>query len=202
MKIKQAFRVERPAAEVWTTLADIPAVARCLPGAEVTADKGGGAYAGKLSVKLGPFSAAFEGEASVARNEAERTGRVEGKGVDRRGGSRSRMTMDYRVLPDGAGSRIEIDADIVLAGPIAQFGRIGLMQETASILIKDFAVCLEGRLRAKGASRATAVDNPIAGPIATAPPAVPDTSPRPPGISVLSLLWRMIVAWVNRVLGR
>lgn len=212
MKIAQSFRVERPVADVWAYLADVPAVATCLPGAEITADKGGGAYAGKVSVKLGPFSAAFEGEATVTRDEAARIGRVEGKGVDKRGGSRSRMVMDYTVEPDGTGSRISVDADVTLSGPIAQFGRIGLMQETANILIKDFAVGLEARLAAApvaGTSMATPGD--IAeGVVSTAADAawsrsagsLDSRSARPAGINMLSLLWRMLSAWLGRVVGR
>ncbi len=69
MKITQAFDVARPAADVWAFFSDVPAVARCLPGAELTADKGDGTYAGKVSIKLGPFGAAFEGEATVKHND-------------------------------------------------------------------------------------------------------------------------------------
>jgi uncharacterized protein len=192
MRISQTFRVERPVAEVWVFLADVPALAKCLSGAEITADRGNGAYAGKVSVKLGPFSAAFEGEATVKRNDTNRYGRVEGKGVDKRGGSRSRIVMDYRVLEDGTGSRIEFDADVVLAGPIAQFGRVGLVQETANILIRDFAACLE----AKMAMVETQAADSRLGQTETSP------TPRVAKLSVLGVLWRAITAWFGRLFRR
>ncbi len=63
MKISQQFTVARPLADVWAFFQDVPAVARCMPGAELTEDKGDGLYAGKVKAKLGPFGASFEGEA-------------------------------------------------------------------------------------------------------------------------------------------
>ncbi|HEX5079207.1 MAG TPA: SRPBCC domain-containing protein, partial [Geminicoccaceae bacterium] len=66
MKIAQKFTVARPLDEVWAFFQDVPAVARCAPGAELTEDKGDGLYAGRVRVRLGPFGAQFEGEARVA----------------------------------------------------------------------------------------------------------------------------------------
>jgi carbon monoxide dehydrogenase subunit G len=146
VKISQQFTVARPLADVWAFFQDVPAVARCMPGAELTEDKGGGLYAGKVKVRLGPFGANFEGEATVAADPAAHSGHVEGKGVDKRGGSRSRMVMDYRLAPADGGTAVTVEADVTLAGAIAQFGRTSLMQETANILVRDFASALEAQL--------------------------------------------------------
>jgi uncharacterized protein len=70
-------------------------VAECLPGAELTEDRGDGTYAGKVSVKLGPMAANFEGEASVTPDEASHSGTIDGKGADRRGGSRGQVKVHY-----------------------------------------------------------------------------------------------------------
>jgi hypothetical protein len=109
--------------------------------------------------------------------------------VDKRGGSRSRMVMEYRVLEDGAGSRIEFDADVVLAGPIAQFGRIGLMQETANILIRDFATCLEAKMAMVGTA---SVQSQLCQTEVCA-------TPRDAKLSVLRVLWRAVTAWFGRL---
>jgi uncharacterized protein len=146
VKISQRFTVARPLTDVWAFFQDVPAVARCMPGAELTEDKGGGLYAGKVKVRLGPFGANFEGEAKVSPDPASHSGHVEGKGVDKRGGSRSRMVMDYRLAPADGGTEVTVDADVTLAGAIAQFGRTSLMQETANILVRDFAGALEAQL--------------------------------------------------------
>jgi uncharacterized protein len=150
MKVVQKFTVARPPAEVFAFFQDVPAVARCMPGAELVEDKGEGLYAGKVKVRLGPFGANFEGEARVSPDPATHSGHVEGKGVDRRGGSRTRMVMDYRLTPAGDGTEVTVDADVTLAGAIAQFGRTGLIQETANILVQDFARALERELTPAG----------------------------------------------------
>jgi carbon monoxide dehydrogenase subunit G len=146
LKISQQFTVARPIAEVWAFFQDVPAVTRCMPGAELTQDKGDGLYAGKVKARLGPFGASFEGEAQVTSDPASRSGHVEGKGVDKRGGSRTRMAMDYHLTEVAGGTEVAVDADVTLAGAIAQFGRTSLIQETANILVRDFASALEARL--------------------------------------------------------
>jgi carbon monoxide dehydrogenase subunit G len=145
MKVSQSFRVSKPVPVVWELFSDIPKVARCMPGAELTEDKGGGVYAGRLGIKLGPFSASFDGEAVVTPTP-DHAGHVEGRGVDKRGGSRSKLVMDYRLEPDGDGTRVTIDADVQLSGPVAQFGRSGIVNETTAILIGQFVHNVEATL--------------------------------------------------------
>ena len=71
MKITEVIEVARPIDQVWALFEDVPELATCLPGAELTEDKGGGKYAGQVSVKLGPMTATFEGEATVVADSAE-----------------------------------------------------------------------------------------------------------------------------------
>jgi carbon monoxide dehydrogenase subunit G len=148
MRITQSFHVARPLPDVWILFQDMPLVATCMPGAELTEDKGNGVYAGRVGIRLGPFNASFEGEATVARDEAAHSGRVEGRGVDKRGGSRSKLLLDYRLTEDNGATRVDIDSDLQLSGPIAQFGRTGIITETATILIEQFARNVEQKLAA------------------------------------------------------
>ena len=129
MKFEQSFVIHRSLDQVWSALQDIPAMADCLPGATLLEDQGNGLYKGRIRSKLGPFSATFEGEAVVTRDEAGRSGHVEGKGIDKRGGSRSRLVLDYRLEPVEANTRVTVIANVSLSGPIAQFGRTGLVTE-------------------------------------------------------------------------
>lgn len=145
MKITQSFLIAQPLEVVWAMFEDVPGVARCMPGAELSEDKGNGTYAGRLGIKLGPFSANFDGEAAVTRNDADFSGHVEGRGIDKKGGSRSKLVMDYRLEPADEGTRVTIDADLQLSGPVAQFGRTSIVNETAGILISQFVRNLEAR---------------------------------------------------------
>jgi uncharacterized protein len=171
-KISQKFTVARPLADVWTFFQDVPAVAGCMPGAELTEDRGDGLFAGKVKVRLGPFGANFEGEAKVSADPAAHSGHVEGKGVDKRGGSRSRMVMDYRLAPVANGTEVAVDADVTLAGAIAQFGRTSLIQETANILVQDFVSALERELAPAGTTPDVTPEPPRAE--AARPPHVPE----------------------------
>jgi uncharacterized protein len=146
MKIAQSFTVGRPADVVWTFFQDIPAVAACLPGAELVESKPDGVQRGKVKVNLGPFKATFEGEAKVTTDPTTRSGHVDGHGIDKRGGSHSRMALDYRLKEVGNSTQVDIDVDLTLSGPIAQFGRVGLVTEVANVLIGEFTSNLDGRL--------------------------------------------------------
>lgn len=149
MKIENEFTVSSPVSTVWAFFQDVPSVAECLPGAELTEDRGDGSYAGKVSVKLGPMSANFEGEATVSPDEASRSGTIDGKGADRRGGSRGQVKVQYRLEEAGTGTKVQIDADVTLSGAAAQFGRTGLISEMSNRLIDDFVGCVEGKLAAE-----------------------------------------------------
>jgi carbon monoxide dehydrogenase subunit G len=148
MNIKHEFEVARPIETVWSFFQDIPDVAQCLPGAELIESKPDNVHAGKVSVKLGPLSATFEGEAKVTVDEAAKSGSIDGKGVDRRGGSRGQVKVNYVLVPNGSSTKVEIDANVTLSGAAAQFGRTGLINEMSSRLIAEFVQCVEGKLAA------------------------------------------------------
>lgn len=157
MKISQEFVVARSPDVVWQFFQDVASVAKCLPGAELTGQTEDGAYEGTLSSKLGPMTAAFEGKATVTTDEASRSATIEGKGVDKKGGSRGQVKVEYSVKPDDAGSRVSVDANIQLSGPAAQFGRTGLINEMSRRLIEDFVSCLEAKLEAGTEEEAEAI---------------------------------------------
>lgn len=208
MEIKQSFTVARPLAEVWALFQDVPTVATCMPGAELLADKGGGLYQGKVSIKLGPFGAAFEGEAQVTPDPASHSGHVEGKGTDKRGGSRSKLVMDYRLEQVPGGTRVDVAADVQLVGPIAQFGRTGIITETANVLIRQFVQNVEAKLAAASPPAATVTATASAS-ASTAASAAAAASSRPaPGpapansISVFGLIGAVVASWFRRLFGR
>lgn len=157
MKITQEFVVSRAPEPVWDFFQDVPSVAQCLPGAELAGQDESGAYEGSLSAKLGPMTATFEGKATVEPDVASRTARIEGKGVDKKGGSRGQVKVAYAVIPDDQGTKVTVDADVQLSGPAAQFGRTGLINEMSKRLIEEFTSCLEAKLEAATAEEASEI---------------------------------------------
>jgi carbon monoxide dehydrogenase subunit G len=158
MKISQEFVVARSPAVVWEFFQDVPAVAQCLPGATLAGQGADGSYEGSLSAKMGPMSAAFEGKATVTPDPEARSATIEGKGVDKKGGSRGQVKVQYSVSDDEAGSKVTVDADIMLSGPAAQFGRTGLINEMSKRLIEDFVSCLEAKLEAETVEEANTIE--------------------------------------------
>jgi len=186
VKIIEIIEVSRPIDQVWALFDDVPDLATCLPGAELTEDKGGGIYAGSVSVKLGPMTATFEGQATVTSDAAARTGEVAGKGVDKRGGSQAQMRVHYFLEEMASGTRVTVDADVMLAGAAAQFGRTGLIQEMSKRLIGEFVDCVEAKLAAPTAEAAAEVS---AGEVK--------------GVSLFfASAWATIVRFIRRLFGR
>jgi carbon-monoxide dehydrogenase small subunit len=158
MKITQEFQVASSPEAVFRFFQDVPSVVQCMPGAELTEDRGDGEYTGKISVRLGPMTAGFEGQATVTSDAATRTGSIAGKGVDRRGGSRGQVNVHYSVSETDGGSAISVNADIKISGAAAQFGRTGLINQISQRLIQDFVKCLEAKLEAEDQAAAAEIE--------------------------------------------
>ena len=180
MKLHQEFVIARPIDQVWSFFHDVPCVAVCVPGAEYIGAKDGGRHAGKVSAKVGPFQASFEGEADVRYDEAAKSVALEGKGVDRKGASRGKMTMACALQESVAGTAITVDSDVQLSGTIAQFGRTGLITEIANALVADFVTNAEAAIGARGPAVADEPD-------VAASPSTPQAA-RPIGAVALLML--------------
>lgn len=200
MKITQEFTVARPLPVVWEFFHDVGRVAACLPGAEYLGRREDGRHAGRVSAKVGPFQASFEGDAAIDYDDAGHSVRAEGKGVDRKGGSRSRMTMTCNVAEVAGGTRVAVDADVQLSGAIAQFGRTGIITEIANVLIQDFVRNAEAALAepepAPAAPAApSAAGSPAPSPAPAAAPRAAPAASTP--ISGFSLLAAALKAWLR-----
>ena len=144
--IEDEFTVDHPLARVWEIFADMPAVAACLPGAEIS-EHSPTALKGKISTKFGPMRAAFAGSAALERDEAEKRGAIRGNGTDSLSGSRARGDISYQLFDAGGGrTRVAVAIDYSLQGPLAQFSRGGLVKEFVKKMVADFAANLNARL--------------------------------------------------------
>lgn len=158
MKISEEFYVERSPDQVWQLFCDVAELSRCLPGAELTDEKGDGVYEGNVSAKLGPMNADFFGECTVVNDHDTMTGSVKGKGVDKGGGSVGLVQVDYAIVGKNGGSHIDIDANITLSGPVAQFGRSSILEEMSNRMIGEFAGCIEAKLIAETPEEARKIE--------------------------------------------
>ena len=146
-RFEESFVIVQPPAKVWEVFADIPLVAACLPGVELTEHD---AYTakGKMIVKLGPILAGFSGSAVIERDDQAKRGFIRGAGNDRGSGSRTKGEITYRLTPENEGNqtRVSLTVEYNLQGPLAQFSRSSLAQELGRRLVGEFAGNLNARL--------------------------------------------------------
>jgi aerobic carbon-monoxide dehydrogenase small subunit len=147
-RFEESFVVNEPAEAVWAIFSDVPRVAACLPGAELS-ESDGRSIKGRLAVKLGPIAANFVGSAVIARDDAALSGTISGAGSDAGTTSRTMGEVTYRLRPADGGNatRVVVIADYRLQGPLAQFSRSELAQELGRRIISDFAANLDRNLK-------------------------------------------------------
>ena len=194
MKIAQEFTVARPLPAVWDFFKDIPRVASCMPGAEYLGQKPEGAYLGKITTKVGPFQTNFEGEAEVTFDDAAHQVRSVGKGVDKKGASRGKMTILCSLFGEGAATKVTVDADVQLSGSVAQFGRTGLLTEIAGVLIATFVQNAEAQLAPAEPQGSVHQERSEQAPAGALPPAK--------SLSIVSLLLASLRNWLSSLLHR
>jgi len=166
MKIEKSFDLQHSREFVWSWMNDVHFVARCLPGASIVENLGEHRYKGRMSVKVGPMAAAFDGEISIESQPQEWTAIVSGKGADSRSSSRATGAMTYR-LAEGrtpGATRVEVVSDINLAGPLAQFSKGAVMHEVANRITAEFVKNFESALSAPAAASQAGAAQPSASP--------------------------------------
>src|SRR3954447_4059318 len=148
MLIKNDFDVTEPLDTVWDFFGDIPQVAACLPGAELTDDLGDGAYAGTVGVRMGPVKLAFAGKAKVVeRDDGAKRMVIDAAGADQKGRGQAAMTITAQLTAAGSGTRVSLDQDLQLSGAAAQYGR-GMIQDVTTVLMGQFASNMQQRIGA------------------------------------------------------
>jgi carbon monoxide dehydrogenase subunit G len=144
VKLEQRFDVRAPLERVWETLIDVERVAPCLPGAEITEAGDDGTYRGTFTVRLGPTTAAYEGELKLERlDESSHTATMRASGRDKRGQGSAKAAIVTAMREEGGATMVEIETDFTLTGRLARFGRGGMIRDVSNRLLRDFATCLQ-----------------------------------------------------------
>jgi len=148
MLIKNQFDVTEPIDKVWAFFGDVPQVAACLPGADLTEDLGDETYAGTVGVRMGPVKLAFSGKAKILeRDDSAKRMVIDAAGADQKGRGQAAMTITALLAPAGSGTRVSLDQDLQLSGAAAQYGR-GMIQDVTTVLMGQFASNMQQRIGA------------------------------------------------------
>ena len=146
MIINSDFEVAQPIDKVWRFFDDIPQVAACLPGAELSSDLGGGKYKGGVAISMGPVRLKFAGTADiVSRDDANKKIVVHATGADEKGRGNAAMTVTAALSPRGGGTRVDVSQDLQLSGAAAQYGR-GMIADFSAIMMRDFSANMADRI--------------------------------------------------------
>lgn len=146
MKITQTAAIPAPIDQVWAFLDDVPSVATCMPGAQLTRTVDASTYEGLVKVTIGPLAMNYTGRVSIDdRNEDEYAVTMLASGRDRRGSGTAQAHVTARLTPDRDHTQLHINSDLQLTGRVASLGRG--VQDVSNKLFAEFTERLASELQ-------------------------------------------------------
>ena len=183
MKLTNEVHIAEDPAEVFETLLDVERVAGCMPGSKLTGQLDDQTYSGEVKVKVGPLGVAYTGTVKfLSVDKASRTAVLKASGREQHGQGNADAPVTARVLPDGSGSKVAIETDLMIRGKVAQFGR-GVIGEVSQRLIDQFAKNVE-----KSFTEKSATGKPGSSPEPAAAPALSPATEEQPALDGLALV--------------
>ena len=166
MHIENSFAVEAPADRVFAFLLEVNSVLGCVPGAELSEIVDGDTFHGRVRVRVGAITLAYQGTGHVvSRDEAARTAVLEAEGREVGGSGSARAVITVRVEENGDGSEVTMLTDLSVVGRAAQVGN-GVIEEVSRGLLTQMATCIGARLSDAALPRPTTI-------LSTEPPEPP-----------------------------
>jgi len=222
MTIEESFEVEAPKDRVYAFLHDPEQCFPCLPGATFGSMHDDGRFDGKISVAVGPVKVSYDGWA-VYEDEDPAAGRLvlRGEGREQGGAGIVKLDMTCTVTEVDGTSKVDVVAEVGLAGKIIRFGR-GLVKSIAGQVFQDFTTRARARLERTpdtAAPAASPAADPFGAPSADAeaptvpapatpereepaaksPPAAPEENAPANGlVLLLRAIWSMITGLFRR----
>ena len=163
LRIEKRVTVNARVERVWEFLTDLPRVARCLPGAEVTRQIDERSYEATITIKVGPVTARYKGQVRFEKlNEEEHEAELVGRGQDVQGKGGAEMRMVSRLQPLEFGeTEVIVISDVSLSGRLAQFGR-GMIQDISEQVFQQFTAAMRQQLEGRVSHRPSAAEGPAA----------------------------------------
>lgn len=187
MELENEFTVNADIDTTWATLTDVERIAPCMPGAQLTEIEGD-TYRGTVSVKVGPITAKFKGEANFVEQDVEAHKAVlkaAGRDTGGKGNASALITAQLSPVSDTS-THVKVTTDLTITGKVAQFGR-GALADVSTKLIDQFVQQLETTvLNQPAGDAAPAAAAAVADAAAAAGPATgtePAPSPAPSSAS-------------------
>lgn len=182
--LEKSFPIDAGVDAGWKFLQDIPGVAGCMPGAEITESIDEHHYKGKVKTKVGPATMAFNGEIKVGGVDAgNKEIKMVARGQDTKGTSTAEMDLTAWVAEAGEGKcELKGKAKVTINGKAASLGG-RLMKQVADQVLNQFGRNFADNVVALG-------DDPAAD------AAREELSSQPEELNGLSLIWKSLVAFL------
>ncbi|HEX6547128.1 MAG TPA: SRPBCC family protein [Candidatus Dormibacteraeota bacterium] len=216
MQIENSFAVNAAPDTVFEFLLDINRVVGCMPGAELSEVVDPETFKGKVKIKVGPITVAYNGTARIVeRDVPARRAVLEASGKETTGPGSAQAKATMVVTPEGSGSTVTLSTDFTVAGRVANFGR-GVMEDVSRRLVGQMATCIKDNLEGaqvaappagppatEGIPEMSAAEAPVmaeetAPPVASAPAAAP--APAKP-VNAISLFFGVLWDRIRRLFG-
>ena len=124
VKAEKNLKLNQDPDMIWKCMIDPSFMVKSVPGAELTEQLDERNFKGNISIKIGPVTANFNGEAEFTKlEEADYELTMEGKGLDTSGKGGANMTMNIKLssLEEG-GTEMQSSMSLSITGRLAQFG--------------------------------------------------------------------------------
>ena len=181
MQIENEFDVAAPPDRVYAFLLDVNQVVHCMPGAELGEVVDPETFKGRVRIKVGPITVAYNGTARISeKDDAARRAVLSADGRETTGPGSARATATMSVVEADGGSKVTLVTDYTVAGRVANFGR-GVMEDVSRRLVSQMADCIKTHLET---SEAPPAAESMAAPAESEAAATPtaETAPGPPGV--------------------
>jgi len=209
MQLENSFSVAAPPERVFAYLLDVNKIVGCVPGAELSEVVDPSTFKGKVKIKVGPITVAYNGTARIVdRDDSTHSATLEAEGRETTGPGSARAKAFMSVVADGSGSTVKIVTDYNVAGRVAQFGR-GVMEDVSRRLVGEMAACIKANVEAEepgarpGASAAATTGGPADAEASTSafatPPRAPVATAKP--VNAIGLLFSVLWARLRGLFG-
>jgi carbon monoxide dehydrogenase subunit G len=190
MQLENSFSVSAPPDRVFAYLLEVNKIVGCVPGAELSEVVDPTTFKGKVKIKVGPITVAYNGTARIVdRDDSALSASIEAEGREPTGPGSARAKAHMSVVADGGASVVKIVTDYNVAGRVAQFGR-GVMEDVSRRLVGEMAACIKANIEAAepgdggaGGAPSAAARSAASTPVATVKP-----------INAMSLLFSVLWA--------
>jgi carbon monoxide dehydrogenase subunit G len=198
MKLREEFQVPGTVASVWAFFEQPESVARCMPGVEQVTVIDADNVDIRATQSIGPMSATFEAKIKIVERVPEQLIRFTASGRSVRGATGNiRAANVVELEPCDEGTRVTVEGDVSLGGPLGTVGQKVVARQTNKITAQ-FAQNLAGMLG--GGQLSSATTQPTAGGARASvlggqpgASSLPSVAPTAAAASILSVLLNAIV---------